>query len=79
MPTAEPSRVLRTFPLSTGSGRADPVGGTYEGVIQTIGAPFRTCEGEGADTRCMADFLSALGIVGFALVMLGLIWALDRV
>jgi len=27
----------------------------------------------------MADFLAAIGIVGFALVMLGLIWALDRV
>jgi len=27
----------------------------------------------------MADFLAALGIVGFTLVMLGLIWALDRV
>jgi len=27
----------------------------------------------------MADFLVALGIVGFTLVMLGLIWALDRV
>jgi len=27
----------------------------------------------------MADFYSALGIVGFALSMLGLIWALDRV
>jgi len=27
----------------------------------------------------MADILVALGIVGFALAMLGLIWALDRV
>jgi len=27
----------------------------------------------------MADFLVVLGIIGFALVMLGLIWALDRV
>jgi len=27
----------------------------------------------------MADFLVALGIVGFTAVMLGLIWALDRV
>jgi hypothetical protein len=27
----------------------------------------------------MADFLVALGIIGFALVYLGLIWALDRV
>jgi len=27
----------------------------------------------------MADFLAALGIIGFAVVMLGLIWALDRV
>jgi len=27
----------------------------------------------------MADFLAVLGIIGFALVMLGLIWALDRV
>jgi len=27
----------------------------------------------------MADFLSVLGIIGFVLVMLGLIWALDRV
>jgi len=27
----------------------------------------------------MADFLVALGIIGFALVFLGLIWALDRV
>jgi len=27
----------------------------------------------------MADFLVVLGIIGFAAVMLGLIWALDRV
>jgi len=27
----------------------------------------------------MADFLFAVGTVGFVLVMLGLIWALDRV
>jgi hypothetical protein len=27
----------------------------------------------------MADFLAALGIIGFVVVMLGLIWALDRV
>lgn len=27
----------------------------------------------------MADFLSVLGCVAFAAVMLGLIWALDRV
>ncbi len=27
----------------------------------------------------MADFLVVLGIVGFALAMLGLIWALERV
>jgi hypothetical protein len=29
--------------------------------------------------RRMADFLVVLGIVAFAVVMLGLIWALDRV
>jgi len=27
----------------------------------------------------MADFLSVLGIIGFVLAMLGLIWALDRI
>jgi hypothetical protein len=27
----------------------------------------------------MADFLVVLGIVAFALAMLGLIWALDRI
>jgi hypothetical protein len=27
----------------------------------------------------MADFFAVLGIVGFVAVMLGLIWALDRV
>jgi len=27
----------------------------------------------------MADFLVVVGAVGFALVMLGLVWALDRV
>jgi len=27
----------------------------------------------------MADLLSVLGIIGFVVVMLGLIWALDRV
>jgi len=27
----------------------------------------------------MADFLAVLGIVGFVAVMLGLVWALDRV
>jgi hypothetical protein len=29
--------------------------------------------------RAMVDFLSVLGIVIFALVMLGLIWCLERV
>jgi hypothetical protein len=32
-----------------------------------------------ADTRSMADFLVALGIIGFVLLALGLIWALERV
>jgi len=27
----------------------------------------------------MADFLAVLGFIAFAMVMLGLIWALDRV
>jgi len=27
----------------------------------------------------MADFIAVLGIIAFALVMLGLIWALERV
>jgi hypothetical protein len=27
----------------------------------------------------MADFLAVVGVVAFAVVMLGLIWALDRV
>jgi hypothetical protein len=27
----------------------------------------------------MGDFLAVLGFVGFALAMLGLVWALDRV
>jgi len=27
----------------------------------------------------MADFLVVLGLIAFALVMLGLVWALDRV
>jgi nitrogen fixation-related uncharacterized protein len=29
--------------------------------------------------RCMADFLVVVAILAFALAMLGLIWALDRV
>jgi hypothetical protein len=37
----------------------------------------------GSQTRrqhgSMADFLAVLGIVGFVVAMLGLIWALDRV
>ena len=28
---------------------------------------------------CMADFLAVVGIVAFVTVMLGLIWALERV
>jgi hypothetical protein len=31
------------------------------------------------DHVLVADFLSILGFIGFALVMLALIWALDRV
>jgi hypothetical protein len=31
------------------------------------------------DDGSMADFLAVLGIVGFVVAMLGLIWALDRV
>jgi len=33
----------------------------------------------GVDHVFMADFLVVVGIVAFAAVMLGLIWALDRV
>ena len=29
--------------------------------------------------RSMADFLAVVGLVAFAVAMLGLIWALDRV
>jgi hypothetical protein len=36
---------------------------------------YRLCRHAGH----MADFLVALGIIGFTLVLLGLIWALDRV
>jgi cbb3-type cytochrome oxidase subunit 3 len=40
---------------------------------------LRSCSGQSAENELMADFLVALGIIGFALVFLGLIWALDRV
>jgi len=43
------------------------------------GRQFRPCSDRGVDTCFMEDFLVALGIIGFTLVMLGLIWALDRV
>jgi preprotein translocase subunit SecE len=35
--------------------------------------------GRPVDLEPMADFLAVLGIVAFVAVMLGLIWALDRV
>jgi hypothetical protein len=49
------------------------------GIIQGFGVLLRACSGGRADTRSMADFLAVLGIIGFVVVFLGLIWALDRV
>jgi len=43
------------------------------------GAPFTSCSRRRAQPERMADFLVVLGIVLFALAMLGLVWALDRV
>jgi hypothetical protein len=40
---------------------------------------LRSCLDRPDHDRPMDDFLVVLGIVAFALVMLGLIWALDRV
>jgi hypothetical protein len=40
---------------------------------------LRAGEDPSRKTRSMADFFFALGVIGFTLVMLGLIWALDRV
>ena len=62
----------------TGAGR--PTRPTsVEDLFRPTGRLFRTCSERQADTRSMADFLAVLGIIGFAVVMLGLIWALDRV
>jgi hypothetical protein len=45
--------------------------------------PFAAAFTSGSQTHrqhgSMADFLAVLGIVGFVVAMLGLIWALDRV
>jgi hypothetical protein len=49
------------------------------GIIQGFGPLLRACSEARADTRSMADFLAVLGIIGFVVVFLGLIWALDRV
>jgi hypothetical protein len=51
----------------------------HSGIFQSFGALLRPCSGGRADTRSMADFLAVLGIIGFVVVFLGLIWALDRV
>jgi hypothetical protein len=52
-------------------------------VIQNFFSKSSTCsdfvETGRAHDLPMADFLVVVGIVGFALLMLGLIWALDRV
>ena len=40
---------------------------------------LRSCSRRRAHTWPMSDFLVALGIIGFAAAMLGLIWALERV
>jgi hypothetical protein len=55
------------------------MGGGYQEISKDEGRLFRSCSGRSADTGSMADFLVALSIIGFALVFLGLIWALDRV
>lgn len=44
-----------------------------------MGLLFRACSDPPQDDRPMADFLAVLGIIGFVVVFLGLIWALDRV
>jgi hypothetical protein len=42
-------------------------------------APFISGSHPRREHGPMADFLAVLGIIGFVAVMLGLIWALDRV
>jgi hypothetical protein len=50
-----------------------------KGFIQTKRWLFRLRSGGDGHDRFVGDFLVVLGILGFAAVMLGLIWALDRV
>jgi hypothetical protein len=50
-----------------------------EEIIQMNRSLCRPRSAEGLQDRVVADFLAVLGIIGFAGVMLGLIWALDRV
>jgi hypothetical protein len=47
--------------------------------LRAIGVFSELFKNDCSHTPSMADFLVVLGIVAFAAVMLGLIWALERV
>jgi hypothetical protein len=49
------------------------------GIFQGLRRLFRACSGRLDHDRVMADFLAVVGIAAFVVVMLGLVWALDRV
>jgi hypothetical protein len=48
-------------------------------VFQSRRPLFRPLQDHIWCDRCMADLLVVLGIVGFTVAMLALVWALDRV
>ena len=79
MPVIAPHRPLRTPRVSHRIGPPIPGGKLCSQIIDTYGTLFTTCSRPRPDTRPMADLLAVLGILGFVLVSLGLIWALDRV
>ncbi len=78
-PTIAPMTPRRTVPLSYGTGPAVTSDGTVENLLRGIGGCSDRVKNRRRKLAPMADFLVALGIIGFTVAMLGLIWALDRV
>src|SRR5580704_13521750 len=78
IPVAEPTRFLRIYPLSYETGLPASAS-AVKNLLRRTGSCSEPVQGRRQIIVSMADFLVALGIIGFALVFLGLIWALDRV
>jgi hypothetical protein len=76
-PIIEPKRRLCTPLVSSEIGCGEDR--KNEEKMKAANRNWRSCSDRFVKNRVMDDFYSFLGVIGFAMAMLGLIWALDRV